>query len=81
MAEAAGPRAIGLLLSGYGDDGTEGVRHIKDRGGLVICQTPETAERGDMPQSALRKGYCDRELAPVEMFDEIVRFIKNHPPR
>ena len=67
LAEDQGERAVGVLLSGSGADGTIGLRAIKDHGGLTIAQTPETAKYDDMPRSAIDAGLVDYVLPPEEM--------------
>jgi len=60
-------RAIAIVLSGTGSDGTAGVRAIKGEGGMVMVQSPATTEYAGMPQSALATGLVDFELPPAEM--------------
>jgi two-component system, chemotaxis family, protein-glutamate methylesterase/glutaminase len=60
-ALAAGPRVIGVVLSGLLDDGTVGLREIKKAGGLTIVQDPAEAPFSGMPESALAHvnvDYC-----------------------
>src|SRR5690606_21562037 len=52
-AEAFGPRAIGVVLTGSNADGAEGLAAIARRGGLTVVQDPGTAERAEMPRAAL----------------------------
>jgi two-component system CheB/CheR fusion protein len=54
LAQDQGPRAACLILSGNGADGSLGLRMIKEKGGLVIVQEPETASYNRMPQNAIR---------------------------
>ena len=58
LAEAMGVRAIGIILSGYDGDGTEGCKHIKAHGGKTFAQDM-SAEVEDMPLSAQAAGYVD----------------------
>ena len=60
LAAAYGDRAICLVLSGNGADGTNGLRAVKDAGGLVIAQDPAEAEYGGMPSSAIATGLVDK---------------------
>ena len=52
-AEIFGSSVVGILLSGANADGANGLKKIKQSGGLVIVQNPETAEVGFMPQQAV----------------------------
>ena len=58
LAEAMGVRAIGIVLSGYNGDGTEGCKHIKEHGGKTFAQDL-SAEVDHMPLSAQDSGYVD----------------------
>jgi two-component system CheB/CheR fusion protein len=58
LAEAMGERAIGIILSGYSSDGTEGCKHIKAHGGKTFTQDM-SAEVNSMPLSAQASGYVD----------------------
>jgi two-component system, chemotaxis family, protein-glutamate methylesterase/glutaminase len=66
-ARAYGPRTIGVVLSGTLDDGTDGLRLIKQRGGATVCQDPEDATYGEMPRSAIEFVGPDRVLPIAEM--------------
>ena len=67
LAQDLRERAIGIVLSGTGSDGTLGIRAIKGEGGMVIAQTPDTTEFDGMPRSVLATGLVDFELPPGEM--------------
>jgi two-component system CheB/CheR fusion protein len=67
-------RAIGIVLSGTGSDGTQGVRAIKGEGGLAMAQTPESAEYDGMPRSAIATGDVDHVLAPSEMAIQLISY-------
>lgn len=58
-AEVAGPRAIGVVLTGTLHDGSEGVRAIKRRGGRVLVEDPATARAAGMPSNAIATGCVD----------------------
>jgi two-component system, chemotaxis family, protein-glutamate methylesterase/glutaminase len=66
-AQACGPRAIGIVLTGQLDDGTAGLWAIKDRGGLALVQDPAEALYRSMPASALRQVAVDYTLKISEM--------------
>ncbi len=78
LAEECGSRAIGVVLSGTGSDGTAGLRAIKAAGGLTFAQNEESAKFDAMPRSAIRAGFVDLVLPPGEIAREIER-IANHP--
>ncbi len=65
LAEDRQEQAICIVLSGSGADGSQGLRNVKAEGGLVLAQSPETAEHDGMPRSAIATGLVDIVL-PVE---------------
>jgi two-component system CheB/CheR fusion protein len=67
LAQDQHERAIGIVLSGTGSDGTMGVRAIKGEGGMVMAQNPESTEYDGMPRSAIATGLVDYELHPSNM--------------
>jgi two-component system CheB/CheR fusion protein len=67
LAASLHERAIAVVLSGTGHDGTQGLRAIKGEGGLVLAQTPAGAEFDGMPRSAIDTGLVDLVLAPADM--------------
>ncbi len=76
-----GTGAIGVVLSGSGTNGTDGVQAIKARGGAVIAQNKATSERFEMPASAIRAGAVD-EILPIEdIAPALVRLVSNRPQR
>jgi two-component system CheB/CheR fusion protein len=78
LAEDQGDKAIGIVLSGTGSDGTRGIKAIKENGGMTIAQTPETAKFDSMPNNAISTGLVDYILAPEVMPEQMINFIK-HP--
>ena len=64
LAEDAGDRAVGVVLSGTGSDGSRGIISINKNGGLVVIQAPESAQFDGMPRNAIATGVCDFILAP-----------------
>jgi two-component system CheB/CheR fusion protein len=59
LARGQGERAIGVVLSGMGSDGTLGLQAIKGQGGLTLAQEPASAQFDSMPKSAIEAGACD----------------------
>jgi len=74
LAQDKRERAIGIILSGTGTDGTRGVRAIKEENGMVIVQIPESAEFDAMPRSAIATGLVDYELPATEMPAKLVAY-------
>src|SRR5271169_4044665 len=71
LAEELGERAICIILSGTGSDGSVGLKAVKEKGGLVIAQDPDDAEYDGMPRSAITTGAVDLVL-PVAEIPEIL---------
>ena len=71
VAAACGARAVGVILTGMGDDGVEGARAIRDAGGLVIAESQETAVVYGMPGAAVRAGIPQKEL-PLPQIAELL---------
>lgn len=67
LAASQGQRAACIVLSGTGSDGTIGMRAVKEHGGLCLVQSPETAEYGDMMNSAVATGLVDRVMDVEDM--------------
>ena len=67
LAQDQHERAIGIVLSGTGSDGAMGVRAIKEEGGKIMVQSPESTEFDGMPCSAIATGLVDCELPPAKM--------------
>jgi two-component system CheB/CheR fusion protein len=79
LAEVQQERGIGVLLSGTGDDGTAGVKALREHGGLVLVQDPDEAEYGDMPRFAMATGMVDYVLRIEHMPETITRYMqKSH---
>lgn len=74
LAQDQRDRAIGIVLSGTGSDGTLGVRAIKGEGGMVMAQNPASTEYDGMPRSAIATGLVDYELPPSEMPAQLMAF-------
>lgn len=72
VAEACGPAALGVVLTGMGSDGVEGVIAIKNKQGQCLAESKESAVIFGMPQEAIRTGAVDRVLPLIKMADEIV---------
>ena len=77
LAQDQHERAICIVLSGTGSDGTLGVRDIKSEGGMVMVQKPDTTEYDGMPRSAIGTGLVDFELPPAEMAAQLIAYTRH----
>ncbi|MEO5968144.1 MAG: chemotaxis protein CheB [Ferruginibacter sp.] len=77
LAEDVGKKAIGVVLSGLGSDGTEGIKAIKNAGGMVMARNPETSEFNSMPSNAIATGLVDFVAEPALMPDIIENYVKH----
>jgi len=75
VAQNAGPNAIGVILTGMGADGAEGLLKMKEAGAKTIAQDENTCVVFGMPKEAIRKGAVDRVLPLDQIPDEIVQII------
>jgi two-component system CheB/CheR fusion protein len=75
LAQDQHERAICIVLSGTGSDGTQGVRAIKGEGGMVMVQNPASTEYDGMPRSAIATGLVDYELPPAEMPAQLIAYV------
>lgn len=71
-AAVFGPRAVGVLMTGMGDDGVLGLRAIKERRGRTIAESEATATVFGMPKEAIRQGVADLVLPLREIASELV---------
>ena len=78
LAEQKGNRAIGVILSGSGTDGTLGMREIQAHGGVTFAQDEGSAKYFGMPRSAVTAGCVDYVLDPKGIVRELARLAR-HP--
>lgn len=74
LAQDVGKRAVAVVLSGTGTDGTQGIREIKAAEGLALAESESSAEYGGMPRAAAETGLVDMILPPEEMPTKIGAF-------
>jgi two-component system chemotaxis response regulator CheB len=72
VAEACGPASLGIVLTGMGKDGSEGVVAIKKKRGRCLAESEETAVIFGMPQEAIRTGAVDKVLPLNKIAEEII---------
>lgn len=74
-ARSHGSRVIGMVLTGYLDDGTVGLQAIKQRGGITVVQDPEEAEYPSMPRTALRYVKVDYTVPIADAGALLIRLV------
>ena len=79
LAEDFGPRAVAIVLSGTGTDGSRGIQDIRNHGGLVLVQDEVSAKFSGMPVCAAASGQVHAVLTPEEMPDRILRHLQQPP--
>jgi hypothetical protein len=70
-------RAIAVVLSGTGSNGTEGLKEIRAEGGMSLVQAPETAKFDGMPRSAIAANLADHILAPEQMPEIVLAYTRH----
>jgi two-component system CheB/CheR fusion protein len=79
LARDVGEKAVAIVLSGTGSDGSRGLRDVHAAGGFVIAQSDETAKFDGMPKSAVETGVVDLILSPGEIPRHLIRLAKHSP--
>ena len=77
LAQDQKERAVGIILSGTGTEGTLGLRYIKGEGGLTMVQDPETAKFDGMPRSAVTANVADVILPVKELSEQLIQYKRN----
>jgi two-component system chemotaxis response regulator CheB len=81
LASAYGGKCIGVLLTGMGSDGAEGLLDIRRAGGFTLAQDEETCVVFGMPREAVRRGAVDRSMAPSSMAELLRRMAERSARR
>ena len=76
LAQDQGERALCVILSGTGSDGTLGLKAIKESGGMTIVQDPEGAKYDGMPRSAIETGLADYILPADKIPQELLSYVQ-----
>ena len=79
LAEDQQERALCAILSGTGSDGSLGLKAIKGYGGMIMVQSPETAQFDGMPRSAIDTGMVDYVVPVEKMPDILVKYVQHVP--
>ena len=77
LAKQRRERAVAIVLSGTGTNGTQGIKEIKAAGGLILVEDPSTARFDGMPRSAIGAGMADHVLAPSEMPATVLQYLRH----
>ncbi len=77
LAKEYTTKAVGIILSGTGSDGTLGAKSIAAYNGIVLVQDPGTSTFDGMPNSAIASGVANLVLPPQNMYDELIDYIKS----
>ncbi len=82
LAKSKTSKAVAVVLSGTGTDGTKGASAVREANGLVIVQDPRSATFDGMPRSAIASGSSQIICRPEEMFEKILDFMRSEgmPP-
>lgn len=78
LAEDAGDRAVAIILSGTGSDGTLGLRAIQGTGGIVFVQDPNDAKYDGMPRSAIRTGLADQVVPAAQIPKQLMSYLERY---
>lgn len=74
VAQEFGPASVGVIMTGMGEDGAEGLGAIKTAGGLTIAQSEDTCVVSGMPRAAILKGHADK----IVSLDALGAFLVTH---
>jgi two-component system chemotaxis response regulator CheB len=77
MAEQLGPRSAGVLMTGMGEDGAQGLLALKQAGGVTIIQSEETCLIWGMPRAAREKAAAQLELPPLEIAQTLIHMAQS----
>jgi two-component system chemotaxis response regulator CheB len=77
-AEAYADKLIGVILTGSNNDGTNGIKRVKECGGLAIIQNPETSESAYMPKSAIAAIKPDYVLSLEDIINLLIKTDKQN---
>lgn len=76
LADSHGPHAAAVVLSGLDDDGSIGIKRVKERGGLTVAQDPDQALHGSMPRNAIATGMIDWVLPVRDMPGRLLQYFR-----
>lgn len=68
-------KAVGMILSGMGSDGSSGLKAIKEKNGIALVQSPDTAKYDSMPQNAIDNVYVEIVAPPEELYSRLTKYL------
>jgi two-component system CheB/CheR fusion protein len=77
LAKEQGSKAVAVILSGMGHDGSAGLKSVKEQGGATFAQDEPSAQHGSMPASAIESGYVDIVTTPRRIAAELTRLAQD----
>ena len=77
LAESKESRAVSVILSGTGANGSSGTRRVKEKGGIIVAQDPREAEYSDMPRNTIATGLVDYILPVREIPAQLIAYRDN----
>jgi len=80
LADDCKEMSVGIILSGMGSDGSEGLRAIKEKNGVVMVQEPSSAKFDSMPRNAINSVMVDIVAPAGKLFEEMSALLKSIPP-
>jgi two-component system CheB/CheR fusion protein len=81
LAKEQGSKAVAIILSGMGHDGSAGIKSIKEQGGTTFAQDEPSAQHRSMPASAIDSGCVDIVTTPRKIATELVRLAQDRPAK
>lgn len=79
LARSLGARAVGIVLTGMGDDGAEGLLELKRRGGVTLAQDESSSVVYGMPREAVRRGAVGSQLSLPDLSAALLRLARVEP--
>lgn len=79
LADDQEEKSIGIILSGMGSDGCEGIKAIKEKSGIILVQEPQSAKFDGMPGSAISTGLVDIIAPANEIPARLISLLKKSP--
>jgi two-component system chemotaxis response regulator CheB len=80
LARTLGPRAVGIVLTGMGDDGAEGLLELRRRGGLTYAQDEQSCVVYGMPREAVRRGAVQSSMSLAELAEALQKLAGPNAP-